>query len=275
MVCGPKCPCQCVRTKKRRRSHKVLAPRHNPIHDLLSFLIAEKYKEPINKQPIVKPQGIAVGTSTEPSSTETKVEEVLANVQPVAVHEGVQPLKTSTEVESPVLTSQLDTAEAVPVLSSQLSALVKGSSSLSSSRRESISSAKTSGTSDPLAVPLSTYSRASSPPKLTEDGGGGGASNKQAYILAKLYEDIAKRKLLDEQIVEADRRRDVLVAEASSAMSDFAAAHPEITLGKKNKKLSPRLQTITESLQQVADKAVREEAAKGREGEFNVDLGQR
>jgi hypothetical protein len=77
-----------------------LAPRHNPIHDLLSFLIAEKYKEPINKQPIVKPQGITVGTSTEPTQTpsiETKVEQVLEKVEPIAVHEGVQKKKEPYE----------------------------------------------------------------------------------------------------------------------------------------------------------------------------------
>ena len=96
MACGPNCPCQCVRTKKKRRSHKVLAPRHNPVYDLLSFLIAEKYKEPVNKQPIVKPEGIAVGTSTEPTQTpsiETKVEQALEKVEPIAVHEGVQKKK--------------------------------------------------------------------------------------------------------------------------------------------------------------------------------------
>jgi len=102
MACGPNCPCQCVRTKKKRRSHKVLAPRHNPVYDLLSFLVAEKYKEPINKPTIAKPQGIAVGTSTEPSITpsiETKVEQALEKVEPIAVHEGVQTAEMGTQYE--------------------------------------------------------------------------------------------------------------------------------------------------------------------------------
>ena len=67
MACGPKCPCPCVRTKKRR-SHKVLAPRHNPVYDLLAFLVGEKYKEPVNKPKIANPS-FSVGTSTEPTAT--------------------------------------------------------------------------------------------------------------------------------------------------------------------------------------------------------------
>jgi hypothetical protein len=46
-------------------------PKTNPIHDLLSFLIAEKYKEPLNKPTIVKPETVSTGTSTEAVSTGT------------------------------------------------------------------------------------------------------------------------------------------------------------------------------------------------------------
>jgi hypothetical protein len=69
---------------------------------LLSFLVAEKYKEPINKPTIAKPQGIAVGTSTEPSTTrsiETQVEQALEKVEPSAVHEGVQTAEMGTQFE--------------------------------------------------------------------------------------------------------------------------------------------------------------------------------
>jgi hypothetical protein len=125
MACGSNCPCKCVRTKKRR-TNKRLAPRHNPVYDLLSFLVAEKYKEPINKPTIIKPESISTGTSTEriktaeagtetavaetaeagtftePTATrsmETQVEQLLEKIEPVAVHEGVQRKKEPIETD--------------------------------------------------------------------------------------------------------------------------------------------------------------------------------
>ena len=69
--CATSCPCQSGRVRRRRRNHRMNAfPKTNPIHDLLSFLIAEKYKEPLNKPTIVKPEVVSTGTSTEAVSTE-------------------------------------------------------------------------------------------------------------------------------------------------------------------------------------------------------------
>jgi len=157
MACGANCPCQCVKPK-RRRARKSAPPRRNPVLDLLSALLVQKHQEGINKPFIYKPEMRSMGTSTELEGgrrlgTSTESEKVAAEIVPRL---------QKPEVESPPLTSQLETAEAVPTLSSQLSALVKGrggGSSIASSRRGSMESVMTTA-SDPA---LSIYSGASIP----------------------------------------------------------------------------------------------------------------
>jgi len=61
-------------------------PKTNPIHDLLSFLIAEKYKEPLNKPTIVKPEAVkpeVVSTEpeTKPSPAISRFSESLATLE--------------------------------------------------------------------------------------------------------------------------------------------------------------------------------------------------
>jgi len=64
-ACTSHCPCQ-VRKPRKRRNHQVVPHRPNVIQDLLALLIADKYKEPINKPPLV------VSTPTLFSSSEKK-----------------------------------------------------------------------------------------------------------------------------------------------------------------------------------------------------------
>jgi hypothetical protein len=139
MACGANCPCQCVKPK-RRRARKSAPPRRNPVLDLLSALLVQKHQEGINKPPIYKPEMRSMSTSTE---SEKVAAEIVPRLQ-------------KPEVESPPLTSQLETAEAVPTLSSQLSELVKGvgrgRSSVASSRRGSMESVMTMSSDPGLPV---------------------------------------------------------------------------------------------------------------------------
>jgi hypothetical protein len=89
-----------------------MAPRHNPVYDLLAFLVGEKYKEPVNKPTIVAPiekkdastmmepvEKKDVSTMKKPTTRtfSTQMETVMENVKPIEVHEGVQRKKEPLE----------------------------------------------------------------------------------------------------------------------------------------------------------------------------------
>ena len=78
-ACSSGCPCQCQKPRRRRRNHKVAPFARHPVYDLLSFLLAEKYKEPVNKPAIAKPEAsapktaeVGVGTSVEAPAPATQ-----------------------------------------------------------------------------------------------------------------------------------------------------------------------------------------------------------